>query len=75
MRSELVHSAGLKIENRFFLATTIMRAVRKLHINSTRMEDTANKVFADVANGRYADMKLPESVPPPVIDAFLTPAA
>ncbi len=76
MRSELVYSAGLRIENRFLLATTVMRAVRKLHINSTRTEDTANHVFADVANGRYADGELPEIVPPPPIEELLiTPAA
>ena len=76
MRSDLVYSAGLKIENRFLLATTVMRAVRKLHINSTRTEDTANHVFADVAKGRYADSELPEIIPPPTIDVLLiTPAA
>ena len=43
MRSNLVYSAGLKIENRFLLATVVMRAVRKLHIDSTRTEDTTNR--------------------------------
>ena len=71
MRSELVYLAGLKIENRFLLSTTVMRAVRKLHINSGRTEDTVNKVFADVAEGRYADGKLPEITPPPPIDALV----
>ena len=76
MRSELVHSAGLKIENRFLLASTVMQAVRKLHVSSTRTEDTANKVFADVANGKCAHGELPEITPPPTIDALLiTPAA
>jgi hypothetical protein len=76
MRSELVHSAGLKIENRFLLASTVMQAVRKLHVASTRTEDTANKVFADVANGKYAHGELPEITPPPAIDILLiTPAA
>ncbi len=32
MRSKLVYSAGLKIENRFLLSATVMRAVRKLHV-------------------------------------------
>ncbi len=76
MRSELVYSAGLKIENRFLLATTVMQAVRKLHVTSTRTEDTANNVFAEVARGRYSDVELPEIVPPPVIDALMiSPAA
>lgn len=71
MRSELVYSAGLQIENRFLLATTVMQAVKRLHVNSTRTEDTANQVFADVANGRYLDAKMPEIVPPPTIDVLL----
>ena len=53
------------------LSTTVMRAVRKLHISSGRTEDTVNKVFADVAEGRYADGKLPEITPPPAIDALV----
>jgi hypothetical protein len=71
MRSNLVYSAGLKIENRFLLSTTVMRAVRKLHVNSSRTEDTLNQVFADVAEGRYAHGKLPEVPPPPPIDVLL----
>jgi hypothetical protein len=71
MRSELVYSAGLKIENRFLLSATVMRAVRMLHISSSRTEDTLNRVFADVAEGRYTDVELPEITPPPVIDALV----
>ncbi len=53
-----------------------MQAVRKLHVTSTRTEDTANNVFAEVARGRYSDVELPEIVPPPVIDALMiSPAA
>lgn len=76
MRSELVYEAGLRIENRFLLAATVMRAVKRLHVNSTRTEDTVNKVFAEVANGTQAHGKLPEIVPPPAMDLLLiTPAA
>ena len=50
MRSQLVFDAGFKIENRFLLATTAMQATKKLHISSTRMEDTVNKVLTEVAN-------------------------
>jgi hypothetical protein len=54
-----------------------MRAVRKLHLNSTRTEDTANQVFADVAKGRYVtDLALPEIKPLPAIEPLLlAPAA
>jgi hypothetical protein len=71
MRSELVYSAGLKIENRFLLSSMVMRAVRVLHVNSTRTEDTVNRVFAEVAEGHYTDVELPEIVPPPPIDTLV----
>jgi hypothetical protein len=71
MRSELVYRAALKIQNHFLLATTVMQAVRMLHINSTRTEDTSNRAFVDVAEGRYAHGDLPEIEPPPTIDTLL----
>jgi hypothetical protein len=75
MRSKLVYEAGIKIENRFLLAATAMRAARKLHINSTRTEDTVNRVLTEVANGTRVHGKLPEVTPPPAIDMLLiTPA-
>ena len=76
MRSDLVYNASLKIENRFLLATTVMQAVRKLHVSSTRTEDTSNRVFLDVAKGHYAHGELPEIEPPPPIDVLMIePAA
>jgi hypothetical protein len=59
MRSELVYSAGIRIPNRFLLTTLTIRAVQSLHISSTRTEDTANRVFADVASGHFTDVKMP----------------
>ena len=73
MRSELVYLAGLKIENRFLLSTTVMRVARQLHVNSGRTEDTLNHVFNDVAEGRFIDVKLPEVTPPPPIDELVIP--
>ena len=76
MRSQLVFDAGLKIENRFLLATTAMQATKKLHISSTRMEDTVNRVLTEVANGTPLHGKLPEVTPPPVIgELMIAPAA
>lgn len=76
MRSDIVYAAGLKIENRFLLASTAMRAVRKLHVAATRTEDTINTVFTEVASGRPYVHKLPEIEPPPAIDSLvITPAA
>ena len=76
MRSNLVYSAGLKIENRFLLATVVMRAVRKLHIDSTRTEDTTNRVFSEVAGGKYVTVLMPTVVAAPAIEPLLiAPAA
>jgi hypothetical protein len=75
VRSELVYLAELKIDNRFLLSSTVMRAARMLHINSTRTEDTLNRVFTDVAQGRFAEVKLPEIAPPPPIDKLVIPLA
>jgi hypothetical protein len=71
MRSVLVYSAGLKIENRFLLSATVMRAVRKFHVSSTRTEDTLNKIFVEVGEGRFAYGVLPEIEPPPSIDMLV----
>ena len=76
MRSNLVYAAGLHIENRFLLSTIVMHAVRRLHINSTRTEDTANQVLSQVAMGRFTEVKLGPLMPPPVIEPLLiAPAA
>lgn len=76
MRSELIFGAGLKIQNRFLLATTMMKATRKLHASSTRTEDTVNRVLTEVANGTRVHGKLPEVTPPAPIDALIVaPAA
>lgn len=76
MRSQLVYCAGLRIENRFLLTTIAMRAVRILHINSARTEDTANQVLAEIAKGRYVGAKIPELAPRPTIEPLLiSPAA
>ncbi len=76
MRSELVYEAVLKIPNRFLLAATAMRATKRLHRTSTRVEDTVNNVLAEVAKGTQLHGKLPEITPPPPIDMLvITPAA
>ena len=75
MRSELVYLAGLRIDNRFLLSSTVMRVARMLHVNSSRTEDTLNRVFADVAEGRFAEVKQPEIIPPPPIYELVIPLA
>jgi hypothetical protein len=76
MRSELVYSANAKIENRFLLATVTMRSVRRLHIVSTRTEDTANRVLTDLAAGNFLEVEFPKLKPaPPIGPLMITPAA
>lgn len=76
MRSQLVYSAGIQIPNRFLLATIAIRAVRALHIDSGRTEDTANQVFSEIAKGRYLDAEIPAPAPIPAIEPLLiSPAA
>ncbi|HLH33644.1 MAG TPA: hypothetical protein VKX41_03155 [Alloacidobacterium sp.] len=76
MRSELVYSAAEKVENRFLLATLTIRAVRRLHIVSTRTEDTANNVLGELARGNFLEIKTPDLKPiPPIEILSITPAA
>ena len=76
MRSELVYSAGIRIPNRFLLTTLTIKAVQSLHISSTRTEDTANRVFADVASGHFTDVRMPTVIPQPSLEPLLiVPAA
>ncbi|HVJ08257.1 MAG TPA: hypothetical protein VM554_07720 [Acidisarcina sp.] len=80
MRSQIVYSAGIVIPNRFLLASVTMKAVQKLHISTTRTADTANLVFAEVAQGRFTDVSMPhiapqESIEPLLVDSFGSHAA
>ena len=71
MRSELVYTAALRVANRFLLSTLTMKAVNRLHVTNTRVEETTNQVFSDVANGSYRRMTLSEVKPIPDVDNIL----
>jgi hypothetical protein len=75
MRSWLVYSAGIQVNNRFLLATIAMRAVRRLHINSTRTEETTNRVLEQIASGSFTDTSFPELTPAPAMEPVLIPVA
>lgn len=76
MRSDLIYAAGTRVENRFLLASTAMKAVRRLHVDATRTEDTINTVFTQIASCRQSIGTLPEVIPPPAIDVLVVaPAA
>ena len=49
MRSDLVFGAITHLPNRFLLTQLASKAVRKLHRPGTRMQDTANCVFAHLS--------------------------
>jgi hypothetical protein len=46
MRSDLVFGAITHVPNRYLLIQLASKAARKLHRPGTRMQDTANSVFA-----------------------------
>ena len=71
MRSQLVHSAELQVANRFLLSILTMKAVRRLHVTNTRIEETTNLVFSGVANGEYRHEALPEVSPVPTVESTL----
>jgi len=73
MRSRLVYEAGLKVKNRFLLASIVMQAVRKMHAAPAPTEDTVNRVFAKVATAQYAHGQLPDVTPSSSVDALLIP--
>lgn len=75
MRSQLVYSAGNQISNRFLLSTVAMNAVRRLHVNSTRVEDTTNQVLTEMAKGNYVQVTMPKVKAVPVMDDLLLHAS
>jgi hypothetical protein len=48
-----------------------MRAAKRLHVSSTRTEDTVNRVLTEVANGTRVHGDLPEVPSPDPIDLLL----
>jgi len=60
MRSERVYRALDTIPNRFSLCQTTARATRRLHILSTRTQDTVNAVLEEISGGKFVDV-----IPPP----------
>jgi hypothetical protein len=54
-----VYSAAVKLQNRYRLCSTVSRGARRLHIPSTRTEDTINNVFTTIAAGTYTEPALP----------------
>jgi hypothetical protein len=74
MRSDIVFNA-LQTNNRFELCHQTFKAIRLLHKNNTRIEDTANTVLMHIAgsepkNGpkdEAAEKPSPERLAPPEV--------
>jgi hypothetical protein len=56
LRSEIVFEAALKVPNRYSLCLAAARATRRLHVPSTRTQDTMNQVLSDISSGRYGSV-------------------
>ncbi len=66
MRSDLVFRALSQVSNRYQLCQLASKATRKLHKPNTRLQDTANEVFArfhDTNPGAPAPAEAAETQP------------
>jgi len=72
MRSEKVYRALSHIPNRFRLCQATARATKRLHIPSTRTEDTMNSVLSEISNGKLGDVieSRAQAAPLPTVDIF-----
>lgn len=73
MRSEIVFEAASRIPNRYSLCLAAARATRRLHVPSTRTQDTMNQVLIDISSGKYGSViETPEisSPAPPESDVL-----
>lgn len=66
MRSDIVFDAlQTKNQNRFVLCHQAFKAIRLLHKNKTRIEDTANDVLVRLAAAERQGVTKPEDVAAP----------
>jgi hypothetical protein len=66
MRSDLVFGALSHVSNRYQLCQLASKATRKLHKPNTRLQDTANEVFARFQTtnpGTVASVEAPADQP------------
>ncbi|MGA2673496.1 MAG: DNA-directed RNA polymerase subunit omega [Terracidiphilus sp.] len=66
MRSDLVFGALSHVSNRYQLCQLASKATRKLHKPNTRLQDTANEVFARFHTtnpGSFAPVEAPAAQP------------
>jgi hypothetical protein len=65
MRSDKVFEAAIQIPNRYSLCQAAARATRRLHVPSTRTQDTMNDVLTDIGVGKYGGVIKEQEAPQP----------
>ena len=70
MRSEKVYRALSHIPNRFRLCQATARATKRMHIPSTRTQDTMNAVLGEISSGTFGEVVKTSrpAAPPPAVD-------
>jgi len=70
MRSEKVYRALSHIPNRFRLCQATARATKRMHIPSTRTQDTMNAVLSEISSGTFGEVieARGPATPPPAMD-------
>lgn len=63
MRSDIVFDA-LATKNRFVLCHEAFKAIRLLHVNNTRIEDTTNDALVRLANAEPQAVSSPDEISP-----------
>ena len=72
MRSDIVFDA-LRTKNRFTLCHEAFKAVRLLHKDNTRIEDTTNDVLQRLAGATPGTILSPEDAATPALETIQAP--
>lgn len=56
MQTHLMFAAEKKVDHEFLLASIAMKAVRRMHRDGERTQDTALRVFSILAHGEPVDL-------------------
>jgi hypothetical protein len=65
MRSDIVFEA-LQSKNRFVLCHEAFKAIRLLHKNNTRIEDTTNDALMRIADAEQIVIRPEDAITPPL---------
>jgi hypothetical protein len=65
MLSENIFPAASRIPNRYKLCQALAKATRRLHLPSTRTQDTTNQILIDIGRGTYGTIVAAQAMLPP----------